>query len=73
MSVNVGDFISYKDHMMAVIDMDEKHAYVLCNDNHKCKRIDVKTLEGNDINVVKKNACNSIIRAFFDDMSNIRR
>ena len=68
--IEVGDFIAYKDHIMAVIDIDEEYAYVMSNDDHHCKRLPKDKLE--KMKIVKKAACNSIIRAFFDDMTYIR-
>ena len=69
-SIEAGDFISYKDHLMAVIDIDEEDVYVLSNDDQHCKRFPVNKLD--KMKVVKKAACKSIIRAFFDDMNFMR-
>lgn len=70
--VEIGDFISFKDHKMAVLDIDTKegYAYVFCNDNHKCKRLPVDNLT--KVKIEKKAACVSIIQAFFDDMTYMR-
>lgn len=68
--IEIGDFISYKDIMMAVIDINEEEAYVLCNNDHKCKKISKDKYT--KLKIVKKAGCKAIIRAFFDDMTYMR-
>lgn len=69
--INVGDFIKVKNHLMAVIAEDEEFMYVLINDSRTCQRMIKEKMKGN-AEVVKKAACKSIIRAFYDDMTYAR-
>ena len=58
--VEVGDFITYKDHFtMAVVAINDDKIFALCNENHKMARI---------IKIKKKAACKSIVNAFYKDM-----
>lgn len=70
--IDIGDFISYKDHKMAVLDFDyeNEYVYVFCNDDQRCRRFPMKKLD--KMKIEKKAACKSIIRAFFDDMTYMR-
>lgn len=67
--IEVGDFIEYKEHLMAVvaINEDKNHMYALCNENHKMARFDADKTEG--IKIVKKSGCKSLIRGIYDDMT----
>ena len=70
--IEVGDFISYKNHMMAVLDFDDENecVYVFCNDDQKCRRLPMKNLD--KMKIEKKAGCKFIIKAFFDDMTYMR-
>ena len=67
--IEVGDFIEFKGHIMAVIAINENnnHAYALCNENHKMARFDMDEVD--EIKIVKKSGCKSLIRGIYDDMT----
>ena len=69
-TVEAGDFVSYQDHMMAVLDINEEYFYVFCNDDRVLRRFSINRLE--KLKIEKKAGCKSIIRAFFDDMTYMR-
>ena len=65
--VEVGDFVTYKDHLMAVIAFheDQDKVYALCQENHKV----VKFERSNpDVKIVKKKGCKAIVAAIYSDM-----
>jgi len=68
--IEVGDFVKYKDHLMAVVAIheDKNRAYALCRGSERIVKFD---LDDADISMVKKKGCKAIVRAIFSDMEMI--
>lgn len=69
--IEVGDFIIYKGHFLAVVatDSEKNICYALCHDNQKMARFD---LDADGVTYLK-NGCASLVKAIYDDMSLYKR
>lgn len=67
-SVEVGDFIQYKNHRMAVIAIQDDKIKALCLQNHKVASIDIKET----VEILKKAGCVCLLKAIYDDLEYMR-
>lgn len=69
--VEVGDYVEYKGHLMAVVAFHENQnrMYALCKKNQQVVKFE---RDNPDVNIVKKKGCKSIVRAIYDDMQFIK-
>lgn len=67
--IEVGDFITYRNLLMAIVAINDETVYALCNDNHKMAKFN---LDDSKVEIKKKAACKHIVQAFYDDMTNLR-
>ena len=60
----VGDFIRYKKYHLAIIAKKDDTVWALCDENHLVAKIE----NIDDIEIVMKKGCKSIVAAIYDDM-----
>jgi len=64
--VEVGDFITYKDHFtMAVVAINDDKIFALCHENHKMAKFQP---DDPNIKIVKKKGCKAIVDAIYSDL-----